>query len=119
MNPIQIKQNLSNFTGTTIYHRHESVGSLFIQLTDGCNYLREECKAYWLFDLILSYQPELMKQSFQVWRLKRVEKKIFIINCEDGNDNEILKQEIPYSDFPLDEIVIWLCQGVALLPSEY
>ena len=31
----------------------------------------------------------------------------------------IITQEIPYTDFPLDEIKFYLIGGVILLPSEY
>jgi hypothetical protein len=39
--------------------------------------------------------------------------------CYDGNNNFIVGQEIPYSDFPIDSIELWIIDGVALLPSEY
>ncbi len=42
---------------------------------------------------------------------------------EDGNGNEHARQEIPYTDFPLDNISLYACwdgeHWVIMLPSEY
>ena len=42
---------------------------------------------------------------------------------EDGNDREHARQEIPYTDFPLDSITLYACwdgeNWVIMLPSEY
>lgn len=119
MNPKEIQETLSCFHGTTSYYKHQIMAGFSINITDGCNYLRINCKCFWLFDIILSYQGKLKEIEFQVWKLKKIKENEFRISCEDGNDNEILFQDIPYSDFPLNEITIWLTNGIALLPSEY
>jgi hypothetical protein len=31
----------------------------------------------------------------------------------------VVKQKIPYTNFPLDEVKMYLIDGVILLPSEY
>ena len=42
---------------------------------------------------------------------------------EDGNYKEHSRQEIPYTDFPLDSITLYACcdqeNWVIMLPSEY
>ena len=42
---------------------------------------------------------------------------------EDGNDHEHARQEIPYTDFPLESITLYACwdqeNWVMMLPSEY
>ena len=42
---------------------------------------------------------------------------------EDGNDHDHARQEIPYTDFPLDFITLYTCwdqeKWVIMLPSEY
>ncbi|MHA1482551.1 MAG: DUF6876 family protein, partial [Candidatus Heimdallarchaeaceae archaeon] len=69
-----IERNLKQFRGTAEYHKHLFPGKSPILLTDGCKYIRDACKAYWLFDAILSYQSELQKKqvNFQVWELKQL-----------------------------------------------
>ena len=46
---VDFKANLSEFIGTFQYHTHR-IGKLCINLTDGCDYVRKEAEAFWLFD---------------------------------------------------------------------
>ena len=123
MEEIAIREELKMFHGTTEYHKHLFPGKPPIILTDGCNYVRDACKAYWLFDAILSYQCEkiLRDIKFQVWELKRLKLDLtWQLTCrEDTGKKPLIIQSIEFSDFPLDYIKIWLVDKVALLPSEY
>jgi len=114
-------ENLLSFTGTGQYHLHTLPNGMSLLLTDGCHYIRENASdgAYWLFDLILSWQMKLKNQRFQVWKLTVREDQSAVIVCEDGNKNFLASQDIPYTDFPIRKITIWLIDGVAILPSEY
>jgi dihydroxyacetone kinase DhaKLM complex PTS-EIIA-like component DhaM len=58
--------SLNYFTGTDKYYRHRIGTSQFL-LTEGCKYVAEQGKAYWLFDIILSYQnhDKIKTQEFQ------------------------------------------------------
>jgi hypothetical protein len=120
----EFEKNLGHFTGTDEWHRH-GFGRFRLLLTDGAKYVAEEGKAYWLFDLIFSYQPQLrnfgneeMDENFQVWELKRLESGSWEASCNDGNRKVLVSQHIPYSDFPLTYIKIYCIDGVCLLPSE-
>lgn len=123
METLEIKSNLRDFHGTSEYHKHLFPGKTPILLTDGCKYVRDACKAYWLFDAILSYQcnKELKGINFQVWELKRLKVDLsWLLTCrEDTSIKPIIRQSIQFSDFPLDYIKIWVIDKVALLPSEY
>lgn len=116
----RIERVLMGFIGTFNYYKN-TVGPWEILLTDGCEYVRRELKAFWLFDLITSYQDSerLRGQDFQVWSLKRITDDLWTLTCQDGNHNLLISQVIKYSDFPLDEISIWVVNNVAILPSEY
>ena len=46
MNATQIQNELKYFKGTTIYYKHLFPGKSPILLTEGCNYVREQCRAY-------------------------------------------------------------------------
>ena len=111
-------KDLAHFTGTTQYYKY-GIGPLSLLLTDGCKHVAEAGKAYWLFDLILSYQlyEKVRKQYVQVWKLHK-ENKQWVAVCENGNGKQLISQTIPYSDFPLYSIRILVKQGVCLLPSE-
>jgi len=122
MTPQQIQDGFRNFYGTEHYHRITTFGGLVA--TDGVAWLAENAECYWLTDDIGIYQmdrkirgnPEL--QEMQVWKLT-VKDSVGTLTCEDGNENVVLKKRIPYTDFPLPEIVIWIMNKVMLLPSEH
>lgn len=110
-----IKFNLSMFNGTENYHQY-----LNVHLTDGVKYLAEACEAYWLLDVICSYQPNLKDAGFQVWILKLDEgEDSALVTCEDGNGHALVQQFIEFTDFPLPSVKVYLIDGIILLPSEY
>jgi len=120
ISPADFQSTLAGFTGTFKYHIHQ-LFELCMNLTDGCDYVRKEARAYWLFDAILSHQLTSIvnKQKFQVWRLKKQEDDTWLLICEDGNKNNLAKQHIEHSNFLIPEITIWLVDEVAMLPTEY
>src|SRR6185503_5618681 len=75
-----------------------------ITYTDGVRDLVENLKAYWLVDLIISYQEskKVNCQPLQVWQLERTSEDSFEVVATDGNENRLASQFIPYSDFPFD-----------------
>ena len=114
-----LASELAHFHCTEQYYRH------FLQrfvYTDGVRYLAQNAQAYWLLDLIASYQQyqKVKKEEFQVWKLQTdLEKNNAVATCDDGNNNILITQYIPFTDFPLTEITLYLTDGVLLLPSEY
>ena len=118
-----IREELKTFHGTSEYHKHLFPGKSPIILTDGCKFIRDQCKAYWLFDAILSYQGDhrLDGINFQIWELRQQKKDLtWLLTCrEDKGKRTLINQSIEYSDFPLDYIKLWVIGKVALLPSEY
>jgi hypothetical protein len=123
MEAIDIREELKEFHGTTMYHKHLFPGKSPILLTDGCKYVRDTCGAYWLFDAILIYQDQkaLRGINFQVWELKQIRLDLtWQLTCrEDTGKKPLIRQSITFSDFPLDYIKIWVIDKVALLTSEY
>ena len=114
----QIKEHLAQFSGTECYYQHFTG----MKYTDGVKALADMCGAYWLLDAIASYQskcrrdPMLVDQQF--WFLKKTDSG-WILICERDQDDVAFSQKIEYSDFPLDEVQVWVQNGVILLPSEY
>jgi hypothetical protein len=74
---------------------------------------------------VFSWQGEgkVKGEPFQVWKLcfedkEKGDKAVLI--CEDGNNRELTRQEIEYTDFSLREgITLFLDGGVLMLSSEY
>ncbi len=89
--------------------------------TSGIKELADKCQCYWLIDVVVSHQanPNVARQPFQVWKLKRIHNNRFMVICEDGNDNQVTSQLIPFSDFPYDLATLWLSEGCLMLPAEY
>ncbi|ARW11806.1 MULTISPECIES: DUF6876 family protein [Acetobacter] len=118
---------LAGFTGTVRYYRWHS-GLL---LTDGAHYLAANGAA-WLIDVLASvqYLPAMRAEERQFWTLQvDLEKHAAVVVCTDGDKTgegeiELYRQEIPYTDFPLNEAKLFAFREpgmgrVVLLPSEY
>jgi len=127
----EIEAALPHFTGTEEYHRirYPWLRKDFL-LTDGAKYLADKAgviggTAYWLIDIIASYQREkpVKDESFQIWKLT-VKESVGKVTCEDGNSRSLVTQEIPFADFVLDEVSLYVTSDgfngiVVMLPSEY
>lgn len=112
------EQELRQFSGSeTIYKHNLSRGTY----TEGVRHVAQELGAYWLLDYIFSVQfsTEVVGQEFQVWKLKTGDESEATLILEDGNDNELKRFEISYTDFPLKEMTFWLVNNILLLPREY
>jgi hypothetical protein len=121
--------DLNRFTGTEAYYRWSALYPNFV-LTDGAKYVAEEGKAYWLMDVIASWQaePKVNKERFQVWILTVDDGARAEVVAEDGNGHVLALQMIGYTDFPLQQIKLYASYRgwhqddrymVILLPSEY
>jgi hypothetical protein len=118
MNAEELQSGLDQCCGSEHWYRQPLGGFTY---TDGVKFLAVEANAYWLIDLIASHQKAVKRSSaadFQVWEL-RVESASAVATCRDDDKNEVVRQEIPYTDFPLPYIKLWLTDEVLLLPSEY
>ena len=129
----ELQQSLKHFTSTDNYYRH----LLGIRYTDGVQFLAEEAQCYWLIDVIASYQTKKlladeMLRDFQLWLLvvgdshnfikPKSEYKAVVTCWRDTPDIGIkppVQQHIEFTDFPLSEIKLYLCNGVLMLPGEY
>ncbi|MCH2231378.1 MAG: hypothetical protein MK105_13635 [Crocinitomicaceae bacterium] len=119
MNSNEILNQLNLFTGSEHLYQYNS-----ILITDGIKYLCETCNSYWLLDVLISHQifPKVNSETFQVWTITL--KPIFNfpnaceVTCNDGNDNILATQVIPFTDFPFS-YSFYFIDGIVLLKSEY
>jgi hypothetical protein len=124
----ELETGLNQFYGTDAYH--SITGDVVI--TDGVKWLCDNAKCYWLVSAIASHQHTAMKNKkladAQFWALNVDQvTNTAVLSCTDGdNDKQLIRQEIPYTDFPLDTISLYCMRGgdngklkVILLPSEY
>lgn len=115
----ELRAALRTFTGTTEYHRHWSG----MRCTDGVKFLVETAKAYWLLDLIASWQLEALRdawlQEFQLWELFVRADRTATAVCSRDSEDVAFRQEIEFTDFPLEYVKVYVEGGVVLLPSEH
>lgn len=122
------KSDLAQFTGSETYYR---VGSNGVLCTEGARYLANHGAAYWLLDLIAISQglEPIRSEPFQHWTLDVADNR-GTLTCTDGgkgeNDGkpvELVRLVIPYTDFPLGRVSLFVEGGpdmpVILLPSEH
>jgi hypothetical protein len=83
--------------------------------------LATQAGAYWLIDLVASgtFHDAMRGEEFVVWTLTVNDDRTAVAVADDGNGRELARQNIEYTDFPLDEIKLYLTDGTLLLPSEY
>lgn len=117
MQPNELRSALAMFSGTVNYYPHISG----LHYTDGVAFLAENGGAYWFIDLIGSYQKRCRKdqmlREIQIWKLVKVGNEADAI-CLRDTDDEAFRQHIPFTDFPLDEVTLYLESNVLMLPSE-
>jgi hypothetical protein len=110
---------LRSFTGTESYHVHPSG----MRYTDGVKFLADTAGAYWLLDVIASWQPKALRDSslreFQLWELQVKDDGTATAVCSRDTDDVAFRQPIPFTDFPLDYVKLYVEGGVILLPSEH
>ena len=110
---------LNQFTGTAKYYRI----SRRHLLTEGTKYLAEQAACFWLMDAIASHLTEIGTEEWFVVVKTTVKRASAVMVYEDGNSNELARQEIPYTDLPLNYIPLYACwdgeHWVIMLPSEY
>jgi len=114
----EIEVILRNSYGAACYHAYSLFDSYPV-ITDGVKNVADAAECYWFLDIIGSYQKDKnLNKWFQVWKLTKREDESCIV--EGSNDRKlIITQEVPYTDFPMKELVLWLENGVILLPSEH
>ena len=113
-----ILSGLTAHIGTEKWFRHWSRRFTY---TEGVRFLAEEAKAHWLIDLVASWcpHPALRGEEFIAWKLQVRPDRSAVATADDGNDRVLVTQEIPLTDFPLDEITLYITDNVLLLTSEY
>ncbi|MBI4454762.1 MAG: hypothetical protein HY644_02565 [Acidobacteria bacterium] len=111
-----LEDELGMFCGTEKWYKHFT-GLLY---TDGVKYLAEKAGAYWLIDLVGSYQPRLRMVPFQIWRVEAHDDRSGLVQMvEDTNMPVLVEQRLPYTDFPLKRFEFYYVDGVMMLKSEY
>lgn len=110
---------LAMFTGSEVVYKHSIVSDIIY--TDGIKFLCEEAGAYWFLDMVALYQlyTPVNRSNLQVWNIKVHEDSTATITVSDGNYNQLYKQSLKYTDFPIKDFTIWFKDNTIFLLSEY
>lgn len=118
MRPDELRSALAAFAGTDDYHRHDTANFSY---SDGVKFLADNAGAYWLIDLIASWQKRCRKdrqlRELQIWQLKKTGNEADVI-CLRALDDEAFRLHLTFTDFPLDEVTLYLEDNVLMLPGE-
>ena len=111
MTPQELQSALAGFTGSDTLTRHGLTRRIL--MTQGVVFLAEQAQAHWLTDLIVSHQadPRVRSEPFQVWTLSRRRRDLQRRRYHDRrqlHSSPLPEQEIPWTDFPLPEVTLWL-----------
>lgn len=125
----KLESQLGGFTGTERWHHYSPQLFPNILLTDGVLFLANVGECFWLIDTIASLQrcdrigTHEQLQHIQFWTLTVFEDNTAELICEWDRDQVVLTQAIDYTDFPLEQIQLYVARDegyfIILLPSEY
>jgi len=113
----QLHKELFQFIGTENWYKH---GSGLLHYTDGIKYLADKAGAYWLIDLVASYQHKLKHVPFQLWHIHVNDDDTAIVTIrEDIGLKPLVTQKIKFTDFPMRDFEFYVSNGVLMLKGEY
>ena len=129
--PLKAYNGAQFHLGTENYYQYQLVPRF--KYTDGVQYVASKFGAYWLVDIAMLAGDAIYKDKsvpvdqkhLLVFKLKVNDDDSFVVTCEDGNNNVLdiekygLSVKGDYTNFPAQEQVFWLQNGVLLLPDEY
>jgi len=117
------ESDLTQFCGSAEFYQHWTKRLVY---TEGVQYMAERGGAYWLIDAVASYQSDQRIASrqdlvdFQQWQLAVAQDKSAVLTMRGDSDQPaVITQEIPFTDFPLEQIKLYVSGGTLMLPSEY
>lgn len=128
----EITSNLAHYTGDLERYRHCFNRKLIC--TPGIQYLAESAGAYWLIDAIASHvgssafqqavKADPRIEDLHFWRLDvRDDHSALLAARADSGEPPFISQEIPFTDFPLESIDLWVGYDgehhTLYLPSEH
>lgn len=118
----ELQLGLSQFTTIDGWYHHCLQQFVF---TDGVKWLcdRTQCSgvltaiAYYQFRIKLQYSS---LEPFQIWHVKCLEDGVGVLTCKAPETSKVfIRKELDSLDHSLDDLTLWLVNGMLLLPTEY
>lgn len=120
-----LRAELAQFTGSETWYRAGFPPHVIF--TEGMHYLADAAGAHWLIEAIASHlvtKPKLKAHGLLFWKLEKIPGGTWRLSARrDTGEPMVARQEIEYSDFPLDSIDVWTAwdgmRWTIYLPSEH
>jgi hypothetical protein len=96
----KVKSELGYFTGSEKFYK----SSVFANVvhTEGIKHVIDKLEAYWLLDVVSSYQKGRSLKEFQIWKLEVYSDNSAVVTMRENSDSPVVvKQKIPYTDFEI------------------
>ena len=112
---------MKQFTGSIGLYEYKFPSDHKLLLTDGTDFVLQKFNVAWLFDTILFYQlsGEFGELPFQKWDLIKEPDDKWRLECTDGNNVLLSGRSLFKINFPVDELTLYLENGVVFLPAEH
>lgn len=123
----EILTNLAYATGSDSFKKW-SILFRNHYMTTGVEQLAQNAQCFYILDAIASYHSQCMKdpmlRDMQFWTFTVHPDHSATLICERDTGDIFLTQEFESTDFPLDQIKIWVSRAgdkemTVMLPSEY
>ncbi len=127
------RSDLAQFSGSVNFYRHQFNRAVIF--TDGIHHVAEHGEAHWLIDDIAihlgsdEFRQAVRKDErvrlMSFWKLAVHEDRSAELTARaDSGEPAFITQTIPWTDFPLDDLDIWVAANefagyTLLLPGEY
>jgi hypothetical protein len=122
METYRFKLALREFRRAKNFYNYLYPGKSPILISPACKFILEKCDSSFLFDSILKSQElKILKDvNFKIYKLRQLRNDMsWTLSCySDLEMKPLIKLSLPFSNFPLQEITIWVIQNVAILPQE-
>lgn len=118
LTPETLDEQLKSFTGSLISHPYN--GSLL--LSEGVHWLARNVELRGMLGFITAARrlKRVKAEAFQVFTLVVNRKaRLAYVKVYDSDGVPLHGENLPYGNFPLAELTIWVIDGVAMLPGEY
>jgi hypothetical protein len=104
--------------GTESYHILSPLDrNKVMKATDSVVLFCKEKSAFWCFDVMFSYYPNIKKEEFVTFHFD-VENDKCKFYATNGNDKILVKQNIPYTDLDVS-VKFFYTNNVLMFPSDY
>lgn len=113
------KAELDQIVPTEMRYRHNPIGKVLY--TEGVRYLADKGEAEWLITQIAFAQTHrnVAAEDFQRWRLLvKLETGSAVLECFSDKDQLVFSRTIEYTEFPIEETLLYVVANVMMLPSE-